>query len=91
MGASPTENNMKKVLWVIIAIAAIAGILKWSAWRDAKLEVAVEKYVACVKVEYHTDPASYYNEHGQYPEVHNCEVDLTTPENTAEVGPDFIN
>lgn len=82
---------MKKVLWAIIIIAAIAGILKWSAWRDAKLEVAVAKYVECVKVEYNTNPATYYNEHGHYPEVHNCEVTLTTPENTAEVGPDFNN
>lgn len=58
---------MKTFFWIIIAIAAIAGILKWSAWRDAKLEVAVAKYVECVKVEYNTTPSAWYAEYGEYP------------------------
>jgi len=43
------------------------GFLSWTAQRDAKLELAVDKYEDCVLREYNTNPSDYYQEHNEYP------------------------
>lgn len=56
---------------VTIIIAGMLGITLWSAGHDKEAEVSVEKYEECVRIEMHTTPTAYYDQHGEYPK---CEV-----------------
>lgn len=59
---------MKKFLIILGIAIVIIWIVEWSAEHDKKVEVAAQKYEACVKSQYGVSPAFYYQEKGVYPE-----------------------
>lgn len=65
------KRKMKKLqtaALIIIGIAAIIAFGKWTAWHDEQINIAAEKYAACVRAEYGVEPYTWYAEHGEYPE-----------------------
>lgn len=57
----------------LIALFLVIGYkyVVWNEKRNQAIELWAPKYEECVKKEYNTDPSSYYNQHGTYPE---CDV-----------------
>lgn len=60
-----------KVLYALVVIVVFGYFgykyVVWNDHRNVVLEQQAVVYEACVKKEYKTDPASYYNLHGEYP------------------------
>lgn len=61
-------NTFTKIFWIIIAIVLIVLFFKWTVKHDAQIAEGAAIYEACVAEQYHTSPAAYYQEHGEYPE-----------------------
>lgn len=62
------RNNFGSLCLGLLVVVAIGGILKWSDWHDAQMQIAYSKYEVCVKAQYHTTPQAYYAEHGVAPD-----------------------
>lgn len=66
------DNSVTKwICGTLIALCAIAAYIHWTDQNDKLREVAVQKYETCVRDQYHTTPAAWYNEHGEYPDCTN--------------------
>lgn len=63
--------NFTNLFWLIVATALIALGLVWSNWYGNQADLAAQRYEACVTAQYHTTPAAWYGEHGEYPECSN--------------------
>ena len=61
--------NIKEIIVSVLCLVILAtSFLAWSADHDRKVEESATKYEACVRSQYGTSPATWYADHGEYPE-----------------------
>lgn len=67
---SQQHDNMQSIkitITIIASLALIAGILKYSTWRDAQLMASMDRYEQCMLTQYGTTAAAWYAEHQSLP------------------------
>lgn len=65
-----SNELVKRIVAVTIVIAGMAGLMAWSANHDKEVAEGADRYEKCIRQEYGVSPATWYNEHGAYPECH---------------------
>ena len=65
-------NIAMSAIGFVIIIVLMWEFLVWTEKRDVEIMQWAEKYEKCVQEEYNRTPATWYLEHGYYPEVINC-------------------
>lgn len=65
-------NEKTKIrAYAFLGVLAVAFLFAWLNDRAERLTLWADAYEACVEAQYGRTPASYYQEHGEYP---TCDV-----------------
>lgn len=70
---SPRERKFIIGFTLLMVAVVLVAYIGWTVKRDEQLMKSMEAYEDCVREEYNTTPAAWYEENGEYP---NCDPSL---------------